>query len=66
MRDIITVSKFTLKEMLRRKSFIITTIILMILIVIGFNVPNMIKAFSGNSSVEYGSKIIVKMFLKTD
>ena len=59
MRDIITVSKFTLKEMLRRKSFIITTIILMILIVIGFNVPNMIKAFSGNSSVEYGSKIII-------
>ncbi len=59
MRDIITVSKFTLKEMLRRKSFIITTIILMILIVIGFNVPNMIKAFSGESSVEYGSKIII-------
>ena len=59
MRDIIIVAKFTMKEMLRRKSFIVTTIILAILIVIGFNVPNMIKAFSGNSNLSEGSKIII-------
>ncbi len=59
MRDIITVAKFTMKEMLKRKSFIISTIILMILIVIGFNVPNIIKIFSGDNSVVQGSKILV-------
>ena len=59
MRDIITVSKFTMKEMLKRKSFIITTIILMLVIVVGFNIPKIISAFSGNGSISMGSKIII-------
>ncbi len=59
MRDIVTVTKFTMKEMLRRKSFIVTTIILVILIVIGFNIPNIIKAFSENGNLSEGSKMII-------
>ena len=59
MKDIITVSKFTMLEMIKRKSFIISTIILAIVIVIGFNVPKLISAFSGNGSVSQGSKIII-------
>ena len=60
MRDIITVAKFTMKEMMRRKSFIITTIILVILIIIGFNGPKIIKFFSGDSGeMMQGEKIII-------
>ena len=60
MRDIITVAKFTMKEMMRRKSFIITTIIIMIVIVIGFNGPNIAKLFSNdNGEMLQGEKVII-------
>ncbi len=59
MKDILTVSEFTLKEMLRRKSFIISTIIMMILIVLGFNIPNIVKIFSNDNELYTGSKILV-------
>ncbi len=47
MKDILTVMKFTISDMVKRKSFIISTIIILVLIVVGFNVPNIIKAFKG-------------------
>ena len=50
MRDILTVMKFTIKDMVKRKSFIISTLIILILIVIGFNVPNVIKNLNGDST----------------
>lgn len=59
MRDIITVMKFTMKEMLKRKSFIISTIIILVLIVIGFNVPNMIKALTGEDTENAGNKLLM-------
>ena len=60
MRDIITVAKFTMKEMMKRKSFIVTTIILMIVIIIGFNGPRIMKFFSGDSGeMLQGEKIII-------
>ena len=59
MRDIVTVMKFTMKEMLKRKSFIISTIIILVLIVIGFNVPNLIKALNGGDSENAGSKLLM-------
>ena len=43
MRDLWTVTQFTMKDMLQRKSFIITTIIFLIMIVVGFNIPNFMK-----------------------
>ena len=45
MRDMFTVMKFTIKDMLKRKSFIVSTIVLLAMIVVGFNIPNIIKAF---------------------
>ena len=59
MRDIITVMKFTMKEMLKRRSFIISTIIILVLIVIGFNVPNMIKALTGEDTENAGNKLLI-------
>lgn len=50
MKDIITVIKFTMKDMVKRKSFIISTLIILVLIVIGFNVPNIIKSIKGEDS----------------
>lgn len=57
MKDLFTVISFTMKDMVKRKSFIVSTLIILVLIVIGFNIPNIIKAISGN---ELGaSKILV-------
>ena len=44
MRDILIVAKFTSKDMIKRKSFIISTIIILAMIVIGFNIPNIMKS----------------------
>ena len=52
MKDLITVMKFTMKDMIKRKSFIISTLIILVLIVIGFNVPNILKAVKGEDSQE--------------
>lgn len=56
MKDILTVMKFTIKDMVRRKSFIISTLIILVLIVIGFNVPNIIKSIKGEST---GDKLLI-------
>lgn len=56
MKDILTVMKFTIKDMVKRKSFIISTLIILILIVIGFNVPNIIKSISGEDT---GDKLLI-------
>ena len=56
MRDILTVMKFTIKDMVKRKSFIISTLIILVMIVIGFNIPNIIESMSGN---ETGSKSFI-------
>jgi len=56
MRDIITVMKFTMKDMIKRKSFIVSTLIILAMIVIGFNIPNIIKSMSGEGS---GSKCFI-------
>ena len=52
MKDIFVVMKFTIKDMVKRKSFIISTLIILLLIVIGFNVPNIIKAFQGEETAQ--------------
>ena len=49
MKDLITVAGFTIKEAVKRKSFIISMIIIIALIVIGFNVPNILDKIFGNS-----------------
>ena len=56
MKDIITVAKFTIKDMVKRKSFIISTLIILVLIIIGFNVPNIIKSFEGE---DIGDKLLI-------
>ena len=57
MRDIVTVMKFTMQEMIKKKSFIISTIIIALFIIAGFNIPNIIKLFDGE--VENSKVLIV-------
>ena len=58
MKDIFVVTKFTMKDMIKRKSFIISTLIILALIVIGFNIPNIIKMFNGND-ISFGDKLLI-------
>lgn len=47
MKDILTVIKFTMRDLLSRKSFRISTLIIVVLIVLGFNVPGFINNLTG-------------------
>ena len=44
MKNLFTVMKFTMREMVRKKSFIISTIIILALIVVGFSIPKIVSA----------------------
>lgn len=57
MRDLITVAEFTIKDMIKRKSFIISMIIILVLIVIGFNIPNIMNKIKGDS--DWSNKILL-------
>lgn len=52
MKDILTVAKFTMKDMLSRKSFRFSTILIVVLIVIGFNIPNIINSTTGGEGFD--------------
>lgn len=54
MKNLFTVMKFTMREMVRKKSFIISTIIILALIVVGFSLPKILSTIQeeqGNKKV---------------
>ncbi len=59
MKDMLTVLKYTIKENISKKSFIITTAILVLLIVIICNIPNIINLFEDDEAVPENAKFIV-------
>lgn len=59
MKDLLTVMSFTIKDMIKRKSFIISTIIILVLIVVGFNIPNIINAITGGNTTSSEDKILI-------
>lgn len=52
LKDIWTVAKFTMKDLIGRKSFRISTIIILLLIIVGFNVPNFLNSINGGDFSE--------------
>ena len=48
MKDLLTVAKFTIKDMVRRKSFIVSNLIILGIIVLLFNIPNIMNAITGD------------------
>ena len=59
MKDLKTVVGFTIKEMVKRKSFIVSTVIILLIIVIGFNIPNIMKIFNGDDQSSGESKLLI-------
>ena len=59
MRDLRTVIAFTIKDMAKRKSFIVSTLIILILIVVGFNIPNIISAVTDDDESSGKEKILI-------
>ena len=59
MRDLRTVIAFTIKDMAKRKSFIVSTLIILILIVVGFNIPNIISAVTDDGESSGEEKILI-------
>ena len=59
MKDLGTVIAFTIKDMAKRKSFIISTFIILVLIVIGINIPNIMKAIIGDNENVGETKILI-------
>ena len=61
MKDILTILKYTIKENITKKAFIITTVILMAMIVLICNIPNIINFFDDESEndVVENSKFVV-------
>lgn len=59
MKELITVASFTAKDMLKRKSFIISNIIILLIIVAAFNVPNILNSINGGKESDEGSKILI-------
>ena len=59
MKDMITILKYTIKENVTKKSFIIATIILMAIIILICNIPNIINLFENGDETPESSKFIV-------
>lgn len=57
MKDLFLVASFTFKDLVKRKSFIISNIIILLIIVLGFNVPGIIKNIS-NGDENFGKNKI--------
>ena len=49
MKQFFTVLRFELLSMIRAKSYVISTVIISLIIVIGLNVPNIINVFNGDN-----------------
>ena len=59
MRDLWTVASYTIKDMLTKKTFLISNLIILIIIVVGFNIPNIMNSFNTNESVTNGTKELI-------
>ena len=59
MKDLFIVASFTFKDLVKRKSFIVSNIIILLIVVIGFNVPRIIKMISGDNNQFGKSEIVI-------
>lgn len=60
MKDIGIVISYTIKEMLKKKTFLISNLIILLFIIVGFNIPNILNAFDSNQDgTNRESKVLV-------
>jgi len=58
MKNLFTVALFTMKDMVKRKSFIVSNVIIILMIIIGTNIPNIINTFFNAEDI-FANKILV-------
>ena len=58
MKDLFIVAKYTFEELIKRKSFIISNIVILLIVIIGFNIPNIINSFKNNDE-DFGERKLV-------
>ena len=58
MKDLWIVASYTIKEMLKKKTFLISNLILIVMIIVGFNIPNFLNAVKGENQSS-GEKILL-------
>ena len=56
MRNLWVVTEFSIKEMIKKKSFVISTLVILLIIVAAFNIPNILKVFGQD---DLNEKILV-------
>ncbi len=61
MRDLGVVISYTIKDMLKKKTFLISNLIILLFIVVGFNIPNILNVF--RSEEEEGTPTIDKVLV---
>ena len=59
MKDLFAVATFTMKDLLKRKSFIISNIVIWVIIIALFNVPNILKMVNGDDDVSSNQKLLI-------
>ena len=50
MRDLWIVASYTIKDMLKKRTFIISNLVIFLIIIVGFNVPNILNMFNENDT----------------
>lgn len=58
MKDLWIVASYTIKEMMKKKTFLISNLILIVIMIIGFNIPSILKSVN-NEEEQKGSKILI-------
>lgn len=62
MKDLWTVASYTIKDMFQKKTFLISNLIILIMIVVGFNLPNILSSFDkeeGEGSSKTTKELVV-------
>ena len=59
MKDLLTVAKFTIRDMVKRKSFIISNLIILAIIVLLFNVPRIMDLITGDQEGFSETKMLI-------
>ena len=59
MKDLFVVAKFTIKDMVKRKSFIISNLIILVIIVLLFNVPRIMDLITGDQEGFSETKMLI-------
>ena len=61
MKDLWIVASYTIKEMLKKKTFLISNLVILLIIIIGFNIPNIMNLFTSDDGNAGGEVAEIKI-----